>query len=646
MSLKVRKKIAVLTSQPESAYQSQFLEGFLSEAFANDYDVVVFSTFLKGGYSYGFQHGELNIFTLCDADLFDAVVIIPYMLELGGVYKKLLKHLKEKYKKPVVVVDRQNDYFTNITANDDEAIFLLVDHIISKHHCKDIAFLNGPIGHEHTNLRMSGYLRALKKHGIEVHEDRIYYGDFWYDAGERLVERLIAEKNLPQAIVCASEHMAISVVQGLRKNGVSVPKEVIVTGFDCEGDALRDYHSVTSVHRHNRELGREVFSKVDCSIRGLEYTYKLPPYSSKDIVFKSCGCYDRRHKVQRAERDERFFTAYDVEGFESGYNFMLEDMTGQDCLSDALWTLSWYTKYIGEFDKFSLCLCEDWCDIKNYSDELARTTDYSEQMILALVQKGGSGKVDLEHRFNQKDILPEIVAPREQPAVFYCTPTHYNEKVIGYSVISYENKPKVYPVVFTRWVRYMNVALESLHRQLVTRNMYEIMKVRALMDELTGVYNRNGLYNLAPDIIQSAIDNKSKLLIVTGDMNCMKFINDNYGHGEGDFALKKCAEAFTTITKDIGGHTFRTGGDEFVYMAEGNFEFEQVGKLINDIRDQFVKLLAEAGKPYPAQVALGYSCSTIQGFDTMEKLLSPADNMMYEDKKKIKEETGYKFARK
>lgn len=63
-------------------------------------------------------------------------------------------------------------------------------------------------------------------------------------------------------------------------------------------------------------------------------------------------------------------------------------------------------------------------------------------------------------------------------------------------------------------------------------------------DALTGMYNRRGFENRGNPMFEQAKEEGKQIFLAIIDMDGMKQINDNYGHIEGDYALKKCAKRF------------------------------------------------------------------------------------------------------
>jgi two-component system cell cycle response regulator len=155
----------------------------------------------------------------------------------------------------------------------------------------------------------------------------------------------------------------------------------------------------------------------------------------------------------------------------------------------------------------------------------------------------------------------------------------------------------------------------------------------SMIDELTGLYNRRGFLTLANQQVKLSDRIGLSLLLVFADLDGLKGINDSLGHHRGDLALMETAhvlrEAFRET--DILG---RLGGDEFVGLL--NYEAD-----VNEasIVRRFQETLAEHngfhGRSFKLSVSLGVSLYDPSRPCLIADLLSRADAMMYERKKKI-----------
>ena len=99
--------------------------------------------------------------------------------------------------------------------------------------------------------------------------------------------------------------------------------------------------------------------------------------------------------------------------------------------------------------------------------------------------------------------------------------------------------------------------------------MEEKLRTLSLTDQLTGIYNRRGFLSLADHQLRIAKRNKTGLYLLYLDLNNLKVINDQYGHKEGDKALRQIAQILKNTYRE-SDVIARIGGDEFaITMHEG-----------------------------------------------------------------------------
>jgi LacI family transcriptional regulator len=111
------------------------------------------------------------------------------------------------------------------------------EYLIKLGHSR-IATITGALKTQVAIERLNGYLTALEKHGIEKKKDYIKYGDFGRESARILTKELIRMKIPPTAIFAASDEMAVGAIQVCLENGISVPGDISVIGFDDNPFAL------------------------------------------------------------------------------------------------------------------------------------------------------------------------------------------------------------------------------------------------------------------------------------------------------------------------------------------------------------------------------------------------------------------------
>ncbi|MBR1752076.1 MAG: GGDEF domain-containing protein [Ruminococcus sp.] len=150
-------------------------------------------------------------------------------------------------------------------------------------------------------------------------------------------------------------------------------------------------------------------------------------------------------------------------------------------------------------------------------------------------------------------------------------------------------------------------------------------------DELTGLLNRRGFNDESKLIAEKYKNSGGYAVLVFADLDYLKFINDKYGHDEGDFALRASADILRHIFRstDIIG---RTGGDEFNVLAIVN-EPGLEEKILARKKACVDEVNATSGKPYRIDLSMGiyqFECSKL---DDLSDAIKQADNRLYEVKR-------------
>ena len=137
-----RKTVGVLLAQLDETTPSLFMEGFVEKMFAYQYDVLVFSMYQKYQETPLREQGDSNIFELVNFDLLDAVVVMLDTLQTEGLADRIQEKIRDSFSGPVLIIDKESDYFETLMIDHYTPIVKLIDHLIEVHHYKNIVFLN------------------------------------------------------------------------------------------------------------------------------------------------------------------------------------------------------------------------------------------------------------------------------------------------------------------------------------------------------------------------------------------------------------------------------------------------------------------------------------------------------------------------
>ena len=202
-------------------------------------------------------------------------------------------------------------------------------------------------------------------------------------------------------------------------------------------------------------------------------------------------------------------------------------------------------------------------------------------------------------------------------------PLNFNDQLLGYiwaCNFDGEQAPKIKET--------LEITTFILGSEIANHLLVDRLKELSAKDMLTGVLNRNEMNNLVEKLsTEIEVDGKDKSVgIVFADLNGLKTINDEYGHGEGDSLLKDAAKALAEVFPT--GSIFRAGGDEFTVIQLGIDEEELKKKVFE---------LKETCRKYK-RVIFAVGEAVEKDSRNVRNALRTADQRMYIDKRKYYDE--------
>ncbi len=167
--------------------------------------------------------------------------------------------------------------------------------------------------------------------------------------------------------------------------------------------------------------------------------------------------------------------------------------------------------------------------------------------------------------------------------------------------------------------------LKKAMRQLSDRN--KILDSVSSNDPMTGVNNRRGFMEKALELIAANEGREARLFFC--DLDHLKQINDEFGHSDGDYAIKTLAN----VTQEIFGKRgclARVGGDEFVALIPCTEA--EAGKYTVKVKSALEKINKTSGKSYFIECSMGSAGFICSENVDIEEIIKTADTVMYEDK--------------
>ncbi len=172
---------------------------------------------------------------------------------------------------------------------------------------------------------------------------------------------------------------------------------------------------------------------------------------------------------------------------------------------------------------------------------------------------------------------------------------------------------------------------DELRREIFERENYEkVLLHQANHDTLTGLPNRQLLFDRLQQAIAYVDRNSSMLALMLVDLDSFKIINDTMGHVAGDALLKEVAGRIQACLRKYDT-VARFGGDEFVIIANDMPDIHDIVGFTDKVFDMFQQPFELLGKPVFATASIGLAIYPLQSRST-DCLLKMADTAMYQAK--------------
>lgn len=173
-------------------------------------------------------------------------------------------------------------------------------------------------------------------------------------------------------------------------------------------------------------------------------------------------------------------------------------------------------------------------------------------------------------------------------------------------------------------VRAVRYAIERQRLQMALQAM-------ALVDDLTGLYNRRGFQTLARQQFKMAERLNKRVTHLFVDVDGLKAINDTFGHRTGDLALLETAELLKETFRETD-ILARIGGDEFVVLALENAELPHE-QWTTRLQEHLEEHNAHPNRQFPLSLSFGVAYYDPEFPCPLDELMHRADSLMYEQKR-------------
>ncbi|MCR5122068.1 MAG: GGDEF domain-containing protein [Ruminococcus sp.] len=606
------RNVAAVVSGMDEEYPYQIIMGINSFAREHNINVSYFAAF--GGIidSKDFDAGEYSIYELPDFSSFDGVLLLSNTFSDPEIRNAIIDKVKASGQPAVIFECKEHEEFYDVSINNYSVMKKLVEHLIKVHGARVFNFISGPEANPEAKDRYRAFLDALAENGIEFDEENRFFQGYFrsYDGIRAIEEFERSGMSLPDVFVCANDSMALTAMSRLQQAGVRIPEDVLITGFDNTFNAQNSCPVLTTVKRPLYYSGEKACGILIDLMNGNPQPRSTEP-EAEPVFSESCGCVDneiknfRNFRRDTYRRIERTYTNVHM------LNRLIAGLSRAESIEDCINSIKRMLDIIGCKD-FALCLVSDWETNYNVASLDEDRNGYPMTMTAPLVLENGV-RYSVKS-FPAKQLFPML--PMTGGNISYFLPLHFNRRCLGYYVMTNSDFP-----------------ISSLLCHTMTMcigNAVDNLSKLNVLDPLCRIYNRHGFNKNADNVFRECVSAGSPMSICFIDLDGLKMINDNYGHKEGDFAIKSIADAIVFSCKSTG-ICGRFGGDEFVAVGRGDGFIEG---FLKNMSEAVEELNERAGKPYRISASMGHLTVIPTKNDELFDLIQQADCLMYENKKK------------
>lgn len=265
-TLKVQNAIEQLNYAPSAAARSLKCNttqtiGMLVTKSTNPF----FAEVVHGVEAYCYENGYTLILCNTEGDLTKQQDYLRMLAEkrvdgllvmCSDLNDRLLALLERYHEVPMVVMDwaPNNSTPDRLQDNAEQGGYIATKYLIEQGH-SDIGCLTGQKDKHTCQQRLNGFRHAMNEAKLPVREEWLMEGDFECDSAVQAAHHLLSLSHRPTAMFCFNDIMAMALISTLSQNGVRVPQDMSVIGYD--NIELANYFSppLTTVHQPKRRLG-------------------------------------------------------------------------------------------------------------------------------------------------------------------------------------------------------------------------------------------------------------------------------------------------------------------------------------------------------------------------------------------------------
>lgn len=256
--------IGLLISDISNPFFPELVKSIEAEAFEQGFNIMLFNTNYDAGRAADYVRRLIELKVA-------GVALMTAELEPALIDELARKEVRVVFNDLGIVSEYMSNIVLDYSAGIDEA----VRHLVSLGH-KRIAHISGSSRIRSGVIRRDAFIEAINRYLPQNKENLIFEGDFRFESGRSAANEILNLDELPTAIVVANDMMALGAMQELKSNGIKIPQDISIVGFDDIAFASLADPPLTTVCSPRVEIGRR-------AIEALVTTIKIPHQQGMEI---------------------------------------------------------------------------------------------------------------------------------------------------------------------------------------------------------------------------------------------------------------------------------------------------------------------------------------------------------------------------
>ncbi len=641
------KRIGLLINDTNSDYVKEIIDGIFSYCEEKNSSLFIFGVGELDLSYRPFDYHQKYLAQLCNKHNIDGVIACASVLGNHSDPEKLEKYIKGFSEVPVVSVGARIPGLPCVLSDARPGLIEILDDFIVNHGRRKFCVVGKIPGSSEAAERTNIIADYLPLKGRRFDDGCVIDGNFTYETAMKGLDDYWEEKGRFEfdAVIALNDDMAFAAMDFCAKHKLQVPQQVCVAGFDDVPRAELGHPSLTTVNLNVFGQGRKAAESL-FNIFEKKRVADITSVSSAARFRSSCSCMEAQElgggafvKDAKAGTMSRLAgRSVSTEWLDKKRQFYIVNdflASEQTRLNLAKFRKA-FKGFAERFDIEAAAVCVYESPV--YINERSEGEEIpSKAYLLASYDKRRDYVQNINEspaEFNPREAIVPPGTIDFSSGLYITWILSICENQYGYLVFkkgAYESL--VYSMMCAAFSRLLGEAWESSKAEKAAKIQQERtarLNLISKTDELTGLLNRRGFMELGQQTIDIAVVLNQGGVVIFGDMDGLKKINDTFGHDAGDRAIKAEAEILKKSFRasDIVG---RLGGDEFVIIAAGLSE-----PRLSVIREN----IAAACKAWNIVHNEGFELSISLGckafskdLNSLEEILKEADELLYEEKR-------------